>query len=142
MLPFRRAFTLIELLVVIVIVAIVIALLLPAVQSAQITARRASLAYSTQFDKSKESAETNQAQAARTEAGGTPAAPPPPARVQAFTARVMLTPRLSIGTAAPESIYEARFTGKVEAVSPPNRQATASSSCHCRRRSFPWLTCR
>ena len=31
----------------------------------------------------------------------------------------MLSPRLSIGTAAPESIYEARFNGKVQAVSPP-----------------------
>ena len=31
---------------------------------------------------------------------------------------MVLTPRLSVGTASPESIYEARFTGKIRAVSP------------------------
>jgi hypothetical protein len=50
-------------------------------------------------------------------AAGTPA-PLPQARVQAFTAQVTLTPRLSVGTAAPESIYEARFVGKIQAVGP------------------------
>jgi hypothetical protein len=35
---------------------------------------------------------------------------------------VVLTPRLSVGTASPESIYEARFSGKIRAVSP--RQET------------------
>src|SRR5262249_44149841 len=50
-----------------------------------------------------------------------PGAPPvtrPRAHVKTFTADVVLTPRLSVGTAAPESIYEARFTGKVEALRP------------------------
>src|SRR5271165_3546600 len=41
----------------------------------------------------------------------------PLARVQTFIATVVLTPRLSVGTASPESIYEARFTGKILAVS-------------------------
>ncbi len=53
----------------------------------------------------------NLAQVARRGAGA-PAVLPPPARVQTFTANVVLSPRLSIGTAAPESIYEARFNGR------------------------------
>src|SRR5262249_6349970 len=44
---------------------------------------------------------------------------PPLARVRTFSADVVLTPRLSVGTATPESIYEARFTGQIEAVRPP-----------------------
>jgi prepilin-type N-terminal cleavage/methylation domain-containing protein len=117
--PLRRAFTLIELLVVVVILAIVIALVLPAVRTARDSARRATLANTSQFGFGKEMAQNNLAQAASAEAGGAPAASPPPARVQTFTADVVLSPRLSIGTAAPESIYEARFNGKVQAVSPP-----------------------
>ncbi len=39
----------------------------------------------------------------------------PHARVESFVAKVTLTPRLSVGTAAPESIYEARFEGKIHA---------------------------
>jgi hypothetical protein len=49
-------------------------------------------------------APNNLAQPALTEAGGEPAAPPPRARVQTFTTKVVLSPRLSIGTTAPESI--------------------------------------
>ncbi|HSV15689.1 MAG TPA: hypothetical protein VLI90_15615, partial [Tepidisphaeraceae bacterium] len=44
-----------------------------------------------------------------------PAAPLPRARVQQFAADVVLTPRLSVGTADPESIYEAKFTGQIVA---------------------------
>ena len=62
--------------------------------------------------------QNNLAEAARAEAAGQPVAPRPRARVQTFTADVTLTPRLSVGTAAPESIYEARFTGKIQAVQP------------------------
>jgi hypothetical protein len=55
-------------------------------------------------------------QAVMAEAAGQPPAPPPLARVKTFWADVVLTPRLSVGTAAPESIYEAKFTGKIQAV--------------------------
>ena len=37
----------------------------------------------------------------------------PPAQVHSFDATVDLTPRLSVGTAEPESIYEAKLTAKL-----------------------------
>lgn len=99
----RRAFTIVELLVVVVIVAMLISLLLPAVQSAREAARRSSLlSYSEGHDQQP------------VECGkGTTSFPS--ARIQAFEAKVTLTPRLSMGTAAPESIYEAQFMGKIRA---------------------------
>lgn len=54
-------------------------------------------------------------------AGHPPSATPPAARVQGFTAEVTLTPRLSVGTASPESIYEARFQGKIKASHPQQK---------------------
>ena len=42
----------------------------------------------------------------------------PQARVQAFSADVVLTPRLSVGTVTPESIYEAEFSGRIQARCP------------------------
>jgi len=107
--PLRRAFTLVELLVVVVIVAILVALLLPAVQSARHAAVKSRAAYQSQYTEAETADET--------------AARPPLARVQAFTADVALTPRLSVGTTRPESIYEARFTGEIEAVC-PQKEAT------------------
>jgi hypothetical protein len=41
------------------------------------------------------------------------------AQVKTFTAKVALTPRLSVGTLTPESIYEAQFTARIQAVRPP-----------------------
>lgn len=105
----RRAFTLVELLAVVIILAILIALLLPAVQSAREAASRSKMS-----NQLKDAAIDMAARApAQTEA-----AKPlnlPRAKVQSFTADVELTPRLSVGTASPESIYEARFSGKIEA---------------------------
>src|SRR5262249_40398750 len=49
---------------------------------------------------------------------GKPFPPKTRAHVKSFTAKVELTPRLSVGTATPESIYEARFTGTILAVHP------------------------
>ncbi len=63
-------------------------------------------------------AQENLARATKAGAEGRPADKLPMARVQSFIANVVLTPRLSVGTASPESIYEARFTGKIRAVSP------------------------
>jgi len=65
---------------------------------------------------SRPEAEFEQQAAEEAEPG--PSAPLPRARVRAFTTEVTLTPRLSVGTAAPESIYEARFVGSIRAECP------------------------
>jgi prepilin-type N-terminal cleavage/methylation domain-containing protein len=110
----RRGFTLVELLVVVAIIAVIIALLLPAVQSAREAARKSS-------NRAKSSSEdAKYDQTPSQPAAGTPSALPPLAiaRVMSFQATITLTPMLSVGTATPESIYKASFTGKLQAVKP------------------------
>jgi hypothetical protein len=100
--------TLVEVLVIIVIFATLIALLLPAVQSARKAARYSAL-----------KSEMMDIDIAALEGPAKTAVEAlPPARIAAFVADVTLTPRLSVGTATPESIYEARFDGQIEASSP------------------------
>jgi prepilin-type N-terminal cleavage/methylation domain-containing protein len=110
-LPVRPAFTLAELLVVVIVLAVLIAVLLPALS--RIRKSAVALKLSKEYESAPQEAVSPPGRAARE-----PPAARPRARVKSFTADVVLTPRLSVGTSDPESIYEARFQGRVEAVRP------------------------
>jgi hypothetical protein len=111
------AFTLIELLVVIGVLTLLIAVLLPTLSVAR------KKAWETKMNAGQGG--DNVAQFGgnvRPQPAASPGSPRdasiPAARVKSFEAVVGLTPRLSVGTAEPESIYEARMSAKVKAAHP------------------------
>jgi prepilin-type N-terminal cleavage/methylation domain-containing protein len=102
-----RAFTLIELLVAIGLMCLLISVLLPLLNRARERAARLS-----------SSVETRIIQSISGPPGNPPAAAEgdlPPALIKTFAADVTLTPRLSVGTIQPESIYEAKFVARFAA---------------------------
>src|SRR5262249_21177730 len=107
-----HGFTLVELLVVVAIIGLLVRLLLVGLSKVRKSALAMKLAKESALPAAEPPAPEKTSHAARS------ASARPPARVKAFAADIVLTPRLSVGTAEPESIYEAKFNGRVEAVQP------------------------
>ena len=112
--PRQVAFTLIELLVVVGLMVILISLLLPALSRSRKSSIAVKMAAESRWI--GRDAENNVSKSP------VPTTQSPPSRLHAqihsFEATVDLTPRLSVGTAEPESIYEAKLTAKLSATAP------------------------
>jgi hypothetical protein len=111
------AFTLTELLVVIVLIAVLIAILLPMLKKAREAAIHSKIAsqqadWSPSADASKRPGPDQPIDATTA-----PKSPDVLAAISAFDATIDLTPKLSVGTAQPESIYRAAFAAKLIAKS-------------------------
>ena len=106
-------FTLVELLVVIIVVVLLIGMLLPAVQQVREASRRSS---AMNFVRQQELSRQNE------EAAGVSSID---AMVDFFQADIKLTPKLSIGTTIPESIYEAKVSGVIRAKRPTTTKQDA-----------------
>lgn len=92
-----------------------LALLMPAVQSARQASIKSNLHYSGQSETPVDAPWAEDAVE-----GAEPATPR--AVVKKYDAQIKLSPKLSIGTATPESIYEADFTATIEAEAPEDEQ--------------------
>ena len=106
----RDSFTLIELLVVVVIIAVLAALLLPALNSASMKARRSSMNAVIGSLSADGAGPAKALTAVSTQR--------PFATIKSFAATVMLKPGLSVGTAGPESIYSAQLKTEFQAFNP------------------------
>src|SRR3954451_6847475 len=106
----RRGFTLIELLVVMIILAVLMGILLPSLSKARQSALKS---------KMSSVSERGSAQGSQRLAEESPESPTfPLARISSLDAQIELTPKLSVGTADAESIYEAKFSGRLQANAP------------------------
>lgn len=113
-------FTLIELLVVIIIMAIIVAVLLPTLSKARRMAVNRKMASETQ--QAATASQSTQVDLLASPGAASGAAPTkrPPAHVKTFAADVTLTPQLSVGNVDAESIYEAKFAAKLQAMAESN----------------------